>query len=134
MSDQFNPNEPGSPAPDFSSPPPPIASPTPSGSPEITSDDKLFVLLAYVLSPLIPIVILFLEDKKNRPFIRAHNAQALVWGGLNLVIGSFLSVFLCGIPSLVMWGIAIYWGIKGYQGQYVTIPVITDFVKNQGLA
>ena len=29
--------------------------------PEITSDDKLWALLAYVLSPLVPIIILFLE-------------------------------------------------------------------------
>jgi uncharacterized membrane protein len=104
------------------------------GSPEITSDDKLWVLLTYILTPLLPIVILLLEDKKNRPFIRAHNFQALVWGLLNLVVGTILSMFLCGIPSLIMWVIGIYWGIKGYQGEYVTIPVITDFVKGQGWA
>jgi hypothetical protein len=28
----------------------------------------------------------------------------------------------------------IYWGIQAYQGNYVTIPVITDFVKKQGWA
>jgi hypothetical protein len=44
---------------------------------EVTSDDKLWSLLAYVLTPLVPIIILLMEDKKNRPFIRAHNAQAL---------------------------------------------------------
>lgn len=33
-----------------------------------------------------------------------------------------------GILFLVM----IYWGIKAYQGEYVTIPVITDFIKKQG--
>src|SRR3990172_6992824 len=47
---------------------------------EVTSDDKLWALLAYVLTPLVPIIILLMEDKKNRPFIRAHNAQALAWG------------------------------------------------------
>jgi uncharacterized membrane protein len=60
-------------------------------NPEVTSDDKLWTLLAYVLSPLIPIIILFMEDKKNRPYIRAHNAQALVMGiielALSVVIG-----------------------------------------------
>jgi hypothetical protein len=29
---------------------------------DITSDDKLWALLAYVLSPLIPIIILLMED------------------------------------------------------------------------
>ena len=33
---------------------------------EITSDDKLWALLAYILSPLVPIIILVMEDKKNQ--------------------------------------------------------------------
>jgi uncharacterized protein len=48
---------------------------------DITNDDKLWSLLAYVLTPIVPIIILLMEDKKNRPFIRAHNAQALSTGG-----------------------------------------------------
>jgi uncharacterized membrane protein len=75
-----------------------------------------------------------MEDKKNRPFIRAHNAQALVWGLLTIVIGFVIGAFLCGIPGLIMFILSIYWAVKGYQGQYVNIPVITDFVKNQGWA
>ena len=54
-------------------------------SADITPDDKLWALLAYALSPLVPVIILLMEDKKNRPFIRAHNAQALAWGLVNLV-------------------------------------------------
>lgn len=100
---------------------------------EMSDDDKLWVLLAYVLSPLVPIIILFIEDKKQRPFIRAHNGQALAWGLLTVVIGMFTS-FLCGIPAFLMWLLGCYWGWQGYQGQSVTIPVITDFVKNQGWA
>ncbi|MCB8943917.1 MAG: hypothetical protein H6658_09195 [Ardenticatenaceae bacterium] len=101
---------------------------------EITDDDKLWALLAYVFTPLIPIVLLLIEDKKDRPFIKAHNMQALVWGALNVVVGTVLSAFLCGIPSLLMWGIGVYWGWQAYQGQMVTIPVITDLVKGQGWA
>ena len=103
--------------------------------PQITSDDKLWALLAYVLTPLVPIIILLIEEKKDRPFIRAHNAQALVWGLFNVVGGTILStaLFFCfGAPSLIIWAIGVFWGIKAYQGEYVTIPVITDFVKNQG--
>ena len=99
-----------------------------------SDDDKLWALLAYVFTPLIPIVLMLLEDKKNRPFIKAHNAQALAWGILNMVVGTLLSTFLCGIPSLAMWGIGVYWGWQAYQGQEVTIPVVTDFVKGQGWA
>ncbi len=104
---------------------------------DITDDDKLWVLLAYVFTPLIPIILILLEDKKERPFIKAHNAQALAWGIVNLIGGTILStiLFFCfGLPSLLIWGIGVYWGWQAYQGEYVTIPVITDFVKGQGWA
>ncbi len=103
---------------------------------EVTSDDKLWVLLAYVLSPLVPIIVLLMEDKKNRPFIKAHNAQALALGVIMVLLYVLLGwAFFIGIClGLVLWIAMIYWGIQGYQGKYVTIPVITDFVKKQGWA
>ena len=100
------------------------------GSDEITSDDKLWVLLTYIFAPIVPIIILLMEGKKNRAFIRAHNAQALVWGIISIVVGTIT----LGCGGLIMWAIGVFWGIKGYQGELVTIPVITDFVKNQGWA
>jgi uncharacterized membrane protein len=109
----------------------------PAGKPDATDDDRLWVLLAYVLTPLMPIVIMLLEDKKNRPFIKAHNGQALVWGVVSIVGGGILSAvlpFLCGLPGLVFWLVSIYWGWQAYQGKTVEIPVISDFVRNQGWA
>jgi uncharacterized protein len=105
-----------------------------SGDTGPSDDDKLWVFLTYIFTPLIPIVIMLMEEKKNRSFIRAHNAQALVWGLINTVLSVTLSPLLCGIPSLVIWGIGVYWGYQGYQGQTVQIPVISDFVQNQGWA
>jgi len=102
---------------------------------EITDDDKLWVLLAYILSPLVPIILLLMEDKKDRPFIKAHNMQALVLGLISVVIGTLLGWLV--FPLCLNLGIfiyAIYLGIQAYQGQLVTIPVITDFVKGQGWA
>lgn len=104
-------------------------------APEITSDDKLWSLLAYVLSPIVPIIILLMEDKKNRPFIRYHNVQALLLGIVTILLAIVLgwTVFLSCIPFL-LWILMVYWGIRAYQGQYVVIPVVTNFVKNQGWA
>jgi uncharacterized membrane protein len=104
-------------------------------NPDITSDDKLWALLAYIFSPIIPIVILLMEDKKNRPFLKAHNVQALAWGLIYIILGtalSFIVVGFCIYP--IGWILAIYWGIQAYNGKYVNIPVITDFVKKQGWA
>lgn len=103
----------------------------------VTSDDKLVALLAYVLTPIAPLVILLMEDKKSRPFIRAHNAQALIWGIIIIavsIVTSPVSVFCLFAPSFILWAIGVYWGIKAYQGEMVRIPVVTDFTKNQGWA
>ncbi len=103
--------------------------------PQVTSDDQLWAALAYVFTPLVPIVLLLVEGKKDRPFIRAHNMQALAWGVVFYVLVSILSVFVIG---LCLWPLGfllqLWWAYKAYQGEYVEIPVITSFVKNQGWA
>ncbi|HEX9012583.1 MAG TPA: DUF4870 domain-containing protein [Anaerolineaceae bacterium] len=102
---------------------------------EVTSDDKLWALLAYVFTPIVPIILLLMEDKKNRPFIRAHNAQALAWGVVTYVVAFVLSFIIIGAcVGLAAFIVNIYWGIQAYQGKYVTIPFLTDFVKKQGWA
>jgi uncharacterized membrane protein len=108
-----------------------------------SSDDKLWALLAYVLSPIVPIIILLMEDKKHRAFLKEHNMQALVAGVAVAVISILLSIILgasvvlaCLAPivSLALWVLMIYYGIQAYNGKSVTIPVVTDFVKKQGWA
>lgn len=103
------------------------------GEMPVTDDDKLWALLTWVFTPLVPIIILLLEEKKDRPFIKAHNMQALVWGVLTVLVTALTS-FLCGIPGLAMWLVGVYWGWQAYQGNKVEIPVLTDFVRQQGWA
>jgi uncharacterized protein len=98
-------------------------------STDVTSDDKLWALLAYLFTPLIPIVILLMEDKKTRPFIKAHNMQALIGGVIMYLITAV--TFGCGG---ILWFAFLYWGIKAYQGNLVEIPLITKWCKNQGWA
>lgn len=104
-----------------------------------TSHDKLWALLAYIFSPLVPIIILLLEDKKNRPHLKQHTMQALVVGvafTVILIVLSFIPLVQCVSPlvALAMLALMIYWGIQAYNGKTFTIPVVTDFVKNQGWA
>ncbi len=105
----------------------------PSFQPEITSDDKLWALLAYIFTPLIPIVILLMPDKKDRPFLKAHNMQALILGVIEWVINVALSFVVIGcVTSVITIIINIYLGVKANKGETFEIPVITNFVKNQG--
>ncbi len=95
---------------------------------EITQDDKLWSLLSWIIWPL-GIVALLMEDKKNRPFVK-HNAVqsvalgAVAWGS------SVIGIGLCVGPLAFIY--AIFLGIKANGGEWVTVPVITDFCKNQG--
>jgi uncharacterized membrane protein len=104
-----------------------------SFSPDVTSDDRLWAALAYVFSPLIPIILLLMEDKKNRPFIRAHNAQALAIGIILIIVVPIIAALTFGCGAIV-WFIMLYWAYKAYKGEYVNIPVISDFCKKQGWA
>lgn len=108
---------------------------------DVTSDDRLWAALAYVFTPITPIIILLMQDKKDRPFIKAHNMQALVYGAALTIVWvlattlSFGILGLCLSPLMfVAWLVALYWAYKAYQGEMVNIPVISDYVRNQGWA
>ncbi len=117
----------------------------PPAQPVESSDDRILAALAYVFSPLVPIIILFLKDKKDKPVIKAHNIQALVLGVIlyivTIVLVTIISTVTLGIGaicspliSLAAWAILIYYGYLAYQGKEVVIPVITKFVRDQGWA
>ncbi|GAB4542337.1 MAG: hypothetical protein Fur002_12370 [Anaerolineales bacterium] len=100
----------------------------PMMSPSLTEDDKLWAALSYFF-PLLAIVALLMEDKKNRPYIKFNAIQSLVAS----VVLSILSTVTCGFGA-VLFLVMLYWAYQAYQGQDVKIPVITDFIKNQGWA
>lgn len=95
-----------------------------------SSDDRLFAALAYALSPLMPVLILLMPDKKDQEFVRAHNAQALIVGVLLWIFFVPLT-FGCGS---IAWLIMLYLAYEAYQGKTINIPVVTNIVKNQNWA
>ncbi len=102
---------------------------------EVTSDDKLWAALAYAIPVVIPVIILLMADKKDRPFIKAHNVQALVLGVGNGVISGALSAVFIGLcTGPVIWFYMLYLAYQAYQGKLVEIPVITKLCKDQGWA
>ncbi|MEW6285812.1 MAG: DUF4870 domain-containing protein [Chloroflexota bacterium] len=102
---------------------------------ETTSDDKLWAALSYVIAPLIGIIVLLMEDKKSRPFIKFHAVQSIAASIVFWILSSVLSVTVVGIICVpLLWLVFLYWAYKAYQGEMVVIPVLTDFIKNQGWA
>jgi len=94
---------------------------------EITDDDKLWALLSYILCPLVGVIALLIEDKRARPFIKYNAVISIILGVLTII---FSSVCI----GIFIWFYAIYLGIKSYQGEWVEVPVLSDFVRNQGWA
>jgi uncharacterized membrane protein len=95
-------------------------------SSDITQDDKLWALLSWLLWP-VAIVMLLMDDKKSRPFIKYHAVLSLAFAVVLYVLGTITAGCL-----LVVGGIyAIVLAIQAFQGQWVTVPLLTDFVKKQ---
>jgi uncharacterized membrane protein len=97
---------------------------------DITQDDKLWALLSYIFSPIVPLIVLLMEEKKARPFIKFHGVQALILGlvmdVLYLALG-WIFVGLCLGLALYVYMIVI--GVKAYGGETLKVPVVTDMIK-----
>lgn len=96
------------------------------------SNQKLYRLLAYLLSPIMPIIILVSDSMKNDPVLKKDAVQSLAYAVVSFVIATILTVtvilaclaFVVVIPPII-------WAIQAYQGKDINIPVITDFCKKQ---
>jgi uncharacterized membrane protein len=110
---------------------------------DITSDDKLWAALGYPIF-IVALIMLFIEGKKDRPFIKFHAVQALacnvaVWA-VEIILGilsAALAAVTFGIGAVIsciaplVW-LALLWpAILAYQGKYFEIPVVTKFLRDQ---
>jgi len=102
---------------------------------EISDDDKLWALLGWITG-VVALIALLMEDKKQRPFIKYNAVMALVVVVVISVLVSILAAVTCGIGAVtaVAFIYPIYLGIQAYQGKWVEVPWLTDFVQKQGWA
>lgn len=101
---------------------------------EPTSDDKLWSALGYPI-PIIALIALLMEDKKERPFIKYHAVQALAFNVVIWILIFIASVITLGIGAIcapVLWIVTLWPAYDSYRGNYTEIPVISNFIKNQG--
>ncbi len=106
------------------------------GSSQVTSDDKLWSALGYPI-PLIPIIVLLMEEKRARPFIKFHAVQSLVFNLVLWVLIFIVSAVTLGFGALcapLIWLVTLWPAIDSYRGNYTEVPVITNFIKGQGWA
>jgi uncharacterized membrane protein len=110
---------------------------------DITSDDKLWAALGYPIFP-IALIMLLMDEKKNRPFIKFHAVQALalnvgIWVVeiLLAILSAILAAVTFGIGGLIsciapiVWLLLIWPAVLAYQGKYFEVPVVTKFLRDQ---
>jgi uncharacterized membrane protein len=101
---------------------------------DVTEDDKLWAALGYPI-PIVAIIVLLMEDKRARDFIKFHAFQSLALWVVYVVIGVILSVVTFGIGGIcvgVLWLAFFYAAYLAYKGQKFEVPVVTNFLRNQG--
>jgi uncharacterized membrane protein len=111
----------------------------------VEPSDKTMALLAYILPFIGSAIILLSETNKARPFQRYHGVQALglavvyvVFEVLISILSAILSGVACGL-GCILWilGLAplvpmIYYAYQAYQGKLFSVPILTDFMVQQG--
>ena len=102
---------------------------------DINDNDKLMAALAYLLTPLVPIIILIVESMKARPYQRYHAVQSLGVGVVLYIVIIILSTVTLGfgcfcVPFLYIP--VLYYTYVGYQGSYFEIPGLSNFMVQQG--
>ncbi|MBL8079797.1 MAG: hypothetical protein JNM55_17650 [Anaerolineales bacterium] len=97
-------------------------------SSDITQDDKLWAMLSYLI-PVIAVVVLFMEDKKNRPYVKFSAVQSIVV----TVLISIIATVTFGCGAILVFA-QLYWAYQAYQGQDIKVPFVSDFIRNQGWA
>ncbi len=95
--------------------------------PNLTSDDKLWSLLSWLFWP-VAVIMLLMEDKKARPFIKYNAVLSLAYAVPLYVLGTITVGCLLAVGAI--YGIVL--AIQAYQGKWVNVPVLSDFVKKQG--
>lgn len=107
-----------------------------SAQPSGDSNQRLMGLLAYLLTPIVGIIILVSENMKSDPILKKHAVQSIAVFVVLLVLSVILTAITFGIAGCIVpfvWIVIVaLLGIQAYQGKDVNIPVVTDFCKNQG--
>lgn len=116
------------------------------GEPEVSPNDKTMGALCYILPFIGSAIVLLSESNKSRPFQRYHAWQGLglgvvyiVWQIVAAIIGAILGAITGALACCVTWVLPllplipmVYYAYQAYQGEKFDVPVLTDFMVQQG--
>ncbi len=104
-----------------------------------SDDDRLWAALAWVpvIGWIFAILILVMEERRQRTFQRFHAVNALAFGVAAWIVSTIVSLTGLGIIISCVLSIAIllyqiYMAIQAYNGQMTEVPGLTPFLRQQG--
>lgn len=103
---------------------------------QITNDDKIWAAIGYPI-PIIALIALLMEEKKARPFIKFHAVQSIAFNIVLWILIVVVSTVTLGFGAFcapLLWLVTLWPAIDSYRGNYTEVPVITNFIRNQGWA
>lgn len=117
-----------------------------SAASDVNDNDKIMAALSYLLTPIVPAIVLLVETMKARPYQKYHAVNALGLFGAEMIFYivlcicvTVLSIVTLGIGSVVgclaFVGFIpnIYYAIIAYtRPTHFEIPVVSQFMKKQG--
>ncbi|HUP27571.1 MAG TPA: hypothetical protein VM409_03975 [Chloroflexia bacterium] len=127
--------------------PPPTQPPTqPPSTQSSQSNERLWAALSYIFTPLVPIIVLSMQDMKEKPYPRYHAIQAIGVFVAFLILEAVASaLFICGsiatlgLGACVLWLLfflplipIFYYGYLAYTGKPFNIPLVTNMMVQQG--
>ncbi len=97
-------------------------------------EDRRWALLAYLFTPIVPLILLLVDSVRERPFVKAHLPQAMALGVVQaaLLILSPFTACISTVAFLLLYAAILYWGLRAYNGEIFEIPYVTKYVKEQG--
>lgn len=118
--------------------------PVRTGEPVQDPNDRLMGALAYIVPVILPLIVLLSETGKVRPFQRYHAVQSLALTAVSLIwlllvfIATLIVTSICaplgcllGVLYLAPVVPAVWAAYHAYNGEWVEIPGLTQFLRDQ---
>ncbi len=130
--------------------PPPPRAPAAPGVMTSNENDRLmgalsWASMAILFLPVLPVILLLVENNKNQPFQRYHAGTgvvfwvaAAIFDFVAFIVYLVLGAITLGCGYACLWpiffvpnAIALYYAYEAYLGREPVIPFITEFVRQQ---
>ncbi len=98
-----------------------------------SAEDRRWALLAYLFTPVVPLLLFFIEPARDRPFVRQHMIQALALGVVQVALLILAPFTFCisTVAFLLLYVAIFYWGFRAYNGEVFDIAYVTEYLRKQ---